>query len=242
MSRILKDEDGLTLIEMIATLAIFSIVILFFGAIIGSIGKAFSIQGQKVEFQQTANDIVAQINQLSKKKGLYEKAGYLGKFPTTASSGNPWQTDQIISVFDSEATNQKPIDLTEQGKNKIGLTDILDATKDSGKNSEARFYRLKNQEYKIKIFQQKNKNESLKTQFKTPNYRDTFTIQTSVTILFYKGTIDFNRYVKNGEINLSGKDGVEEKEAAAILYSRKAEFTYRDELKAKGEIPGEGRW
>lgn len=155
MSKILKNEDGLTLIEMIATLAIFSIVILFFGAVIGSIGKAFSIQGEKIEFQQTANDIVVQINQLSKIEGLYEKAGYLGKFPATTSSENPWQTNQIISVFDSEAANQKPIALSEQGKNKIGLTDIVDATKDSGKNSNARFYQLKIKTIKSKFFSKK---------------------------------------------------------------------------------------
>lgn len=240
MKKLLKDEKGLSLVEMIATLAIFSIVILFFGMIINSLGKAFTIQGQQVEFQQIANDMIVQMNGIMNKKGLYEKAGYLGKFTTNGTTGkSSWLDQQVITVFDPERADLKSIDWIDAGKNRIGVTDVLDAEKSAGKT-----YQLKNKDYKIKVFQKKNKNESLKTQFETPNYRDTFTIQTSVTILFYKDQIDFSDYLEAGgeDINLSGAQGIEEKEAAKILYVRKAELTYRDEMKARGEIPGEGRW
>ncbi|MTD42410.1 hypothetical protein GIX45_28045 [Erwinia sp. CPCC 100877] len=240
MKKILKDEQGVTLVELIATLAVFLVVLFFFGMIMSSLSKGYAMQKQQVEFQQMANDMVANMTKIVNKKGIYEKAGYLGKFKTDSLAGkSSWQAEQVIVVFDPERSDLKTFDWTEAGKNKISITDVLDAEKVNG-----RIYQLPKQDYKIKIFQQKNKNETLKTQFEAPNYRDTFTIQSSVTILFYKGDIDFNKYVEIGgeSINLSGTDGIENKEAEKILYIRKAELTYRDEKKAKGEIPGEGRW
>lgn len=208
--------------------------------ILNNLGKATSSQGQQAEFQHTANNMIIQMNQIMNKKGLYEQAGYLGKFTTNESTGkSSWIDEQVITVFDPERSDLKTIAWTDNGKNKVGITDVLDSGKKMGKT-----YQLKDEGFKIKVFQKKNKNEELKTQFETPNYRDTFTIQTSVTIIFYKDDIDFSSYLDNGGegINLSEKQGVEEKEASKVLYTRKAELTYRDEMKARGEIPGEGRW
>jgi hypothetical protein len=240
MKNILKDEQGVTLVELIATLAVFLVVLFFFGMIMSSLSKGYAIQSRQVKLQQMANDMVVQMIGIVNKEGIYEKAGYLGKFKTDSVTGkSSWQTDQVVVVFDPDRSDLKTFDWTEPGTNKIAITDILDASKSNGK-----IYRLPNHKSKVKIFQHKNKNESLKTQFESPNYRDTFTIQNSVTILFYEGDIDFNKYVEaDGEtINLSGANGIEEKEAKKILYIRNAELTYRDEKKAKGEIPGEGRW
>lgn len=119
--------------------------------IINSLGKAFTIQGQQVEFQQIANDMIVQMNGIMNKKGLYEKAGYLGKFTTNGTTGkSSWLDQQVITVFDPERADLKSIDWIDAGKNKIGITDVLDAEKSVGKT-----YQLKNKDYKIKVFQKK---------------------------------------------------------------------------------------
>lgn len=234
MQRIVEDERGLSLIEVLSVLTISGVVFALISGLFLSITKTTSIQGGKVEMQQTANGILAQVERISNISGIYEQAGYLGKF--VGSSGtNAWNDAHIVKLLQEDETGDwLETSRTDQGLNRIAVTDITDTL-----NQSKEIFQIKNSETKIKILQQKNENELTKTIYTTPNYRDTFSIQTTVMVLFYNEEIDFSDYYDaiTGFWDYSGI-----KELPNVLYSRESVFNYRDDAKSKGEIPGNGRW
>ncbi|MGX7420622.1 pilus assembly FimT family protein [Carnobacterium gallinarum] len=230
MQRKLKEERGVTLVELITILALLGIVFSLSGGLFYSIAKTSSIQKQMVEIQQTANGIVSEIESISKIPGLYEEAGYIGKYV-----GKEWEETHIIKPlkFD-EAGDPVEMTVTDEGENRIALTDITDTL-----NQSKQVFQLNNPEIKIKIMQEKNENELTKTIYSTPNYRDTFSIQTTVMVLFYRDKIDFSKYHDD---RTGGWSFDELKALSNVVYSRETVVQYRDNAKAKGDIPGNGRW
>lgn len=227
----LKEERGVSIPELLGIIAVLGIVLALMSGIFLSIVKTTTIQGQKVEMQQTANNLVVQLEKISKIDGIYEQAGYLGKFV-----GIDWKQAHIFKPLVQENGSDEWVEmsLTGQGANQVALTDINDTL-----NQSKEMFKIKDPAIKIKILQQKNENEVTKTLYGTPNYRDTFSIQTTVMILFYKEEINFTDYYQTS----TGYWKFEEiKQHPNVVYSREAMFYYRDDAKSKGEIPGNGRW
>lgn len=229
---VLKDEQGLTLIELLGALTIFGIVSILLSSILFNIAKASSTQGRQVEIQQTANNMVVQIEDISKLEGIYAKAGYYGKFQDATS----WNTSHIVKVLDGDSEEASEIGVFAQGENTLFLTDINDNL-----NKKVISYRIQDTNIKIKVLQQKNENSQTKTIYGTPNYRDLFSIQTTGVILFYQHTIDFSKYY-DSDVGVWQTDKLLGEEQNKIIGSRKFVVNYRDDQKAKGEVPGNGRW
>ncbi|MGL4696658.1 PulJ/GspJ family protein [Enterococcus larvae] len=229
MRKLIKDERGLSLMELIGAIILFGLASLLFGGVLFSIAKASEVQGQQVALQQTANGMVAQMESISRIENIYENAGYRGKF----NSSN-WTDTHIIKTLSEDKLSE--IQPLAQGENPLYISDILDTT-----NKRSSSYQVKNKNVKIKLIQQKNENEATNTIYATPNYRDTFSIQISGIILFYEDEITFADYYDSS----SGLWEIEEllqQNEAMIVYSRRFVLTYRDDEKASGEVPGNGRW
>lgn len=234
MQRIVKDERGLSFIEVLSVLTICGVVFALVSGLLLSISKTTSIQAEKIEMQQTANSILAQVERISNISGIYEQAGYLGEF--VGSSGtNAWNDAHIVKLLQEDGTGEwLETSRIGPGGNRIAITDITDTL-----NQSKEIFQMKNSETKIKILQQKNENELTKTIYTTPNYRDTFSIQSTVMVLFYNEKIDFSDYYDE----ITGFWNYNEiKELPNVLYSRESVFCYRDDAKSKGEVPGNGRW
>lgn len=229
---VVKDERGLTLIEILGALVIFGLVAGLLSSVLFSISKAATVQGQQVEFQQTANMMIAQIEKISKTSELYQDANYLGKFVHP----DKWKETHIVKIVEGEA-NSSPENLPSRpGVNPIYITDINDA-----QNLKVDSYHIKESKIKIKVLQQKNENDERKTVYGTANYRDTFTIQTSGIILFYQEAINFSDYY-DPLASVWDMEKLLEDNKSNIRYSRKFVSNYRDDQKAKGGVPGNGRW
>lgn len=229
--RLLKDERGLSLIEVLGALAIFGLVAILLSSVLFSISKASTIQGQQVEFQQTANMMIAKIEKISRTPEVYEDANYFGKFNGKIS----WKETHIIRLTKDNQTDSEVNKPFEDGVNPIYLTDINDNA-----NQKSDSFEIKDKTIKIKVLLQKNENDQRKTSYGTSNYRDTFTIQTSGIILFYQESINFTPYyTSNGVWDL---EKLVTDNKAKIRYSRQFVCSYRDDQKAKGEAPGNGRW
>lgn len=230
MRKIIKEEHGVTLIELLAVLAILGIVFSLSSGLFYSIAKTSSTQGQMVEIQQKANGMVAEIERISNVPGLYEQAGYIGKYV-----GKDWKETHIIKPLKLDSKgNYVEMATTDGGENKLALTDITDTL-----NHSKKVFQIDNAAIKIKVMQEKNENEKTKTIYATPNYRDTFSIQTTVLILFYKGELDFAPYY---DASAGSWDFAKLKALPNVVYAREAIVQYRDNAKAKGAIPGNGRW
>ncbi|WP_086348143.1 hypothetical protein [Candidatus Enterococcus clewellii] len=229
MKKLLNNERGLSLVELLGAIILFGLASLLFGGVLFSIAKTSEVQGQQVAIQQTANGMVAQMESISTIENIYEKAGYRGKF----NSSN-WVDAHIVKALSEDRLAE--IQPLAQGQNPLYLSDILDTT-----NQRAQGYQVKDKTIKIKLIQQKNENEQTKTIYATPNYRDTFSIQTSGVILFYKKDIAFDGYYTS-ETGLWAIEELLQENEDSIVYSRKFVLTYRDDEKASGEVPGNGRW
>ncbi|QIL45811.1 type II secretion system protein [Vagococcus coleopterorum] len=231
MNKFLKDERGVSLIELIGVTVLLGVMSILISGIFFTTVKTTDIQGEKVQIQQAANNMFAQMESISKIKNIYKDAGYLGKF-----TGVDWHKAHIIKPLAEDAATGEWLAMKdeEQGTNKIAITNINDTL-----NKTKTTYQIKNPKIKIKILQQKNENEVTNTQYKTPNYRDTFSIQTTVMVLFYKDDINFSEYYE-------AESGTWEFDKLSKLtntvYSRKSVMYYRDDDKAKGDVPGDGRW
>ncbi len=230
MKHVLENQKGLTLVELLGTIAIFGFIASLLTSILFSISTTSKIQSQKVELQQIANGLVTQMEKISNIPDIYEKAGYRGKFVGS------WNDEYIVKILKKSSGNNEWVEntnLTNAGENMIGITDINDNL-----NQKVTFFKATNPKINIKVIQQKNENSQTKTIFSMPNYRDDFAIQTTALILFFKDPIDFMHYYdsQTGLFNLE-----KIKKIPTVIYFREAIFTYRDHSKVKGEVPGDGQ-
>ncbi|MDR0922383.1 MAG: type II secretion system protein [Lactobacillales bacterium] len=245
MRDFIEDEQGVTLVELLGTVAIMGVVLVLFSSVLYLISKANEKQMMKVEMQQIANRMYLQMEKISRTPNIVEKAGYLGKYAggDGATDVTPWNEAFIVKVNKESDKGSggkifSELHLNDEGSNEIALTDITDTSNNACKSYS--FKRDKNM--KIKVIQQKNKNEVTNTNYETPNYRDIFTVQNSVFILFYKESINFGQadyYDSAGAMDI-GK--LKQENQDKIKYIRKFELTYRDESKSEGGVPGDGRW
>ncbi|MEB6145951.1 PulJ/GspJ family protein [Enterococcus casseliflavus] len=159
----LQDERGVTLVELLGAIVIFGIIIALFSGTLFLIVQASVRQGRIAAFQGIANEIMAQAGQIAKIDGIYEHAGYLGKYDSLL-----FHEEHIVKTM-PEGTLGAAI--TEEGSPRMVVTDITDTN-----NIRARVYDTKDPTIKLKIIQQKNENEATLTHHYTPNYRDTFSI------------------------------------------------------------------
>ncbi|MGK0551206.1 pilus assembly FimT family protein [Enterococcus faecalis] len=225
----LKDERGLSLVELLGVISLLGIISALFSGTFYLIVQASSFQGQIVAYQQTANQIRTQVEAITRIDGIYQRAGYLGKYDS-----KKFQEEHIVKVV--SADQREELALTSEGANQLYLTNINDTL-----NQQGQLYQLKNPQVKLKFIQQKNENEATKTHYYMPNYRDTFTIQTKCFLLFYKGTIDFDKYY-NSQTGWWQLDKLQQENQHSIVYQRSFTVTYRDDEKASGGVPGNGRW
>lgn len=228
----IKDEQGLTLIEVLGSLVIFGLVATLLSSILFSISKASTIQGQQVEFQQTANMMIAKIEKISRTPEVYQDANYFGKFNEELN----WKETHIVRITDGDLLDSEVNAPSQEGLNPIYLTDINDNT-----HAKSDSYSIKDKTIKIKVLLQKNENDTRKTSYGTASYRDTFTIQTSGIILFYQDSINFPPYYNSESGTWNMKELLKDHKKK-IRYSRQFVSSYRDDDKAKGESPGNGRW
>ncbi|MBO0475889.1 hypothetical protein DOK76_02325 [Vagococcus sp. DIV0080] len=162
MKRIISNEEGITLVELVAGLALLGLILIPLGTLLSFAGDSVKLQREQADIQSTANLMVAQMIAISQKEGLYEQAGY-------SDYGTPaWEQKHIVKVNGS-------------GTNKVEVTDILD--KD---NQRKKTYQIKNPKVSIHVDQKKNIHDNRKNNQLLSNSRDTFTIQESVEITFKK--------------------------------------------------------
>lgn len=224
----LADEQGVSLVELLGAIVIFSTFVAIFSSTLYIIIQASVRQGRIAAFQGMANEIVAQVQQIAKIDGIYEYAGYLGKYDSLL-----FHEEHIVKVMPEGAISAG---ITDEGSPRMIVTDIADTS-----NIRGRLYDTKDHEIKLKIIQQKNENEATLTQHYTPNYRDTFSIQSKVLILFYKETIHFQDYYDDTTGWWQLEDLLDDHQEQTV-YQREFTVTYRDDEKARGGVPGNGRW
>lgn len=162
MKYIVSDEDGITLVELLAGLALLGLILVPLGTLLAFAADSVRVQKEKAEIQNVTNLMVAQMIAISEKDDLYQSAGY-------SEYGTPnWEKEHIIKV-------------NGNGTNKIEITDVLD--KD---NRRKKTFKMSDSKISIHIDQTKNINDSRKNNQLLSNSRDTFTIQESVVIRFEK--------------------------------------------------------
>lgn len=229
--RLINNQRGLTLVEVLGTVVILGVTFILSASIIFNIFKVTNLQRQKVEMQQVSNGIVTEIERINQMKNLYDEAGYRGKF----MDQKDWFQKHIVKVLKSsgEANQWSLLTVTDEGENSIWLTDINDTL-----NQQAILFKITDPEIKIKIIQQKNENSVSKTLYGMKDYRENYTIQTTAMILFYKESLNFSRYYNQdtGQWNV-----VSLKKQPNVLYTRLFTSYYKDKAQEKGEVPGDGR-
>lgn len=154
----MSDEEGVTLVELLAGLALLSLILIPLSSALSISSKSVKIQREQAEIQGVVNLMTAQMLEISQKKGLYEKAGY-----------DPHGDDNDMILVD------------HNGERSIDLTDVSDPEFKRKKS-----YQVASPDVLIYVDQQKNKNNQRKTNQGLGNARDTFTIQETVTVRFEK--------------------------------------------------------
>lgn len=162
MKLIWTDEEGITLVELLAGLALLGLIIIPLSMILSVSTKSTKIQKEQAEIQRVTNLMVAQMISISQKEGLYKQAGY-SDYGSTA-----WDNNHIIKV-------------NHNGEQQIEITDILDAN-----NQRKKVYQVSSSDVTIHIDQSKNSNNQRKNNQNLTNTRDSFTIQETVNIRFEK--------------------------------------------------------
>lgn len=160
MKQLIKDEEGVTLVELLAGLALLSLILIPLGTVLATTSKSAKIQKEQIEIQSTVNLMVAQMIDISQRKGVYKDIGY------AKEGSSEWTQNHLIKVRNN---GTKSIDIT-------------DANDTSFKRKKT--YSVASPDIDIFIDQKKNKNDKRKTNQLLYNARDTFTIQETVTVRF----------------------------------------------------------
>jgi hypothetical protein len=234
MKKIIYDEEGLSLMELLGTIVILSIVLLLFSNLLNTLVLTAKNQKLHLKLQNISNQITSQGNSISRISNIYSQAGYRGLLigDTTWNISPVMKVSQKIGIDTyAELSPESP------GQSAVWINDILDST-------TLKEYSLQEEDLKIKIIQEINPENTAYykiNDIELPNYRDVFTIQTKVTLIFYKEDINFDNYYDH----VTGTWNFEElfnKEKNQIVYSDNFHFEYRDDEKAKGGVPGNGHW
>lgn len=87
----------------------------------------------------------------------------------------------------------------------------------------------------------KNKDENEVMQHGEKNFRDSFSVQTTAYVIFYKGEVAWQDLIKTANQSLD-MTALKSLEDAKIVYAREFELSYRDDAKSAGEVSGNGKW
>lgn len=234
MKKIIYDEDGLTLIELLGTIVILSIVLLLFSSLLSSMVSTAKNQRLYLKLQNMSNQIASRSNSISRIPNIYSQAGYRGLL----IGDTTWNISPVVKVSKKIGTDTyEELSPESPGQSAVWINDILDST-------TTKEYSLQEEHLKIKMIQEINPENTAYykvNDIELPNYRDTFTIQTKVTLIFYKEDIIFDNYYDQVTGTWNFKD-LFNKEKNQIVYSDNFHFEYRDDEKAQGGVPGNGRW
>lgn len=162
MKQVINNEDGVSLVELVAGVALLSLILIPLSLMVSVSSKSASIQKEKADIQQLTNLMVAQLIDISERPDLYQRAGYSDKETID------WDKNHIIQVDGN-------------GSRKVQITDILDTKKERAKT-----YEINQKDVSIHIEQEKNKHAKRRTKQYLANSRDSFTIQETVVIRFEK--------------------------------------------------------
>lgn len=162
MKSIIKDEEGVTLVELIAALALLSLLLIPLGSVLSTSAKSLKIQKEQADIQRVANIMVAQMTAISEKEQIAGAAGYINQ------GTNEWDKEHFLLI-------------RHNGQEMIEVTDRLDPNFKRKKQ-----YQVTSPDVTIHVEQEKNKNAQRQTNQLLKNQRDTFTVQETVTIRFEK--------------------------------------------------------
>lgn len=162
MKSIIKDEEGVTLVELIAALALLSLLLIPLGSVLSTSAKSLKIQKEQADIQRVVNTMVAQMTAISEKEQIAGAAGYINQ------GTNEWDKEHLLLI-------------RHNGQEMIEVTDRLDPNFKRKKQ-----YQVTSPDVTIHVEQEKNKNAQRQTNQLLKNQRDTFTVQETVTIRFEK--------------------------------------------------------
>lgn len=235
MMKDLKDETGITLTELLAVIILVAMVTTLVATMASHVFTIRNIQEYKVKTQTIANSLYNELNTYSNELLINQKqAGGITDTQSLGESGkyrrNDWEDKQIVQLLDG--SNDQPLTFDSDGVEKLKLvthegTRVLST------------YQTPSTKIKMKVHFVKNKHEKQVLKQGETNYRDSFSVDTTVYIVFYKGTINWTAYIPGKNKPMEMDDVKKDKDT---IYTRVFDITYRDDAKSAGEVAGNGRW
>jgi Tfp pilus assembly protein PilW len=70
LKELIRDEDGVTLVELLAGLALLSLILIPLGSVLSISAKSVKIQREQAEIQSVANLMTAQMIDISQRKNI----------------------------------------------------------------------------------------------------------------------------------------------------------------------------
>lgn len=249
----LQDETGITLTEVLAVIVLLAIVTTLLTTVASHMFTVRNRQETKIKVQRIANSLYADFNTISneslvnvRKGGVksdeyslgesakYRRDSYYGTKWLSYLTKMAWVVDPGLYVGGAPGSSGIYVqDCWDNGIEKL----VIARPKDE---SVVNTYQTP-KGINLKIYQVKNKQEDQVLKQGESNYRDSFSVQTTVYIVFYKGYINWHNYIseENAPMKL---DDVKRDNAKDIVYSRVFDVSYRDDAKSAGEVAGNGRW
>ncbi|MCJ1979729.1 pilus assembly FimT family protein [Lactococcus carnosus] len=240
MMTYLTDESGITLTELLAVIILLTVIMTVLTAAAGRVFTIRNSQETKIKCQVVANRLYADLNSLSneslvnvKSSNMASDAQALGESGKYSRGG--WADNQMVKLLDgSVITNPKTLTYLSPGVEQLKLLRQKD-------NSEVNTYQTPTEKIKLKVYLVKNKHENQVLKQGETNFRDSFSIQSTVYVVFYKGLINWSTYIpeENAPMKLAE---VKKDMSDEIVYTRVFDVTYRDDAKSAGEVAGNGKW
>lgn len=256
MMAYLQDETGITLTEVLAVIVLLALVTTLLTAVASQMFTVRNVQETKIKVQRIANSLVADFNTLSNETVVNAKSssktadadtlGESGKYRYFSGfHGNEplwnahykklaWVVDPTLFV--AGGPQDSGIYMQSAADNGIEKVVIARPRDESVVNT----YQTP-KGIKLKIHQVKNKHEDQVLKQGESNYRDSFSVQTTVYIVFYKGYINWRNYISDNNAPMR-LDEAKRDNSTEIVYSRVFDVSYRDDAKSAGEVAGNGRW
>ncbi|MCJ1977234.1 hypothetical protein [Pseudolactococcus paracarnosus] len=236
----LTDESGITLTELLAVIILLTVITTLLTTAAGRVFAIRNSQETKIKCQVVANRLYTDLNTVSneslvnvKSSSMKSDAQALGESGKYSRGG--WADNQMVKLLDASVISS-PIPLTylSPGVEQLKLV----RQKDS---SEVNCYQTPTEQIKLKVYLVKNKHENQVLKQGEANFRDSFSIQSTVYVVFYKGTINWSNYIPEENAPMEIAD-VKKDMSDKIVYARVFDVTYRDDAKSAGEVAGNGKW
>ena len=235
----LTDETGITLTELLAVILLIAIVTTLVITMASHIFTIRNIQAYKVKTQDIANSLYNELNTYSNQTLVNQKtatdgadAQSLGESGKYRDSGGSCTVKKIVKLVDADTA--QVLDAKSPGVNHLKLVTYAG-------NQDLNFYQTPSEKIKMKVHFVKNKYDTQVLKRGENNYRDSFSVDTKVYVVFYKGEINWTTYISDENAPMS-IESLKDDKGSDIIYTRVFEITYRDDAKSAGEVAGNGRW